>query len=905
MTVSIIGWALLSSIWQGAFIAVLLAGFLALTRRSAPAVRYWAGLIALAAMAVLPVATAFRVIESGGMSPEDFASVPISEAAEKTGMEASAGEPDAGPTELFQFSPVSSTATGNLLTSLRNSGERLMPWMVALWFTGLLLCSLRLLGGLVRTRRLTRRGAAEASEAIAARVRALAAKLDVTRAVKVLESTRSNAPLVVGALRPVIVLPVSLLTGLTPIQLDMLLAHELAHIRRHDFAINLVQTIIETLLFYHPAARWVSSRIREERENCCDDIAIEVSGGQRAAYAGTLLALEERRGEEYVLAAAATGGSLVKRVRRIVLGEAAHLEIGPRWIAGLVTLAAALFAGREAVALGVHSALIPGYRIESPADTTGKEDRRPDPARAAPSTVLRAPSGGTLEERWRWAEQRGGQLGGSYWVGYVVPGDPAARSLYYASDVPVHISNGSIQMSGSMRFVDDDLSGITFSGVSLAPLVGAYPPRSTVLLFQVSQGLTGRRIERTHVASFRIPAYFFARPLIWLNEATDAESIAKIRSLASNAASDVRSNLVGAIGAHSSDELVLPVLSAFALSGSDPEEVRQAAVESLARLTGASVISTLSRVARTDRSTEVRREAIAAFSHIESPGATDSLIGFSRTALTGEERRAAIEAIGDRGDSRALKFLTDLAHSNVDSRIRRDAIEALGSMPDERGIEPVERIARSGISPESRRAAVEAIGSWNDVSRALRVLDEIARNDQQEDVRVAAVEALASVDDARSVMSLRNLANAGETEAVRAAAIEALGNTADDAAAVTALRTIAETAPSENFRVSAMETLAGMQEIGAEYIAGLIRGNARDELRLQALEAYADNAGKTRAIGLLRSVVLEDRSEMMRVRALELLEDVGESGMNAIRELARTSTSPVIRERAREILSNR
>ena len=97
MTVSIIGWALLSSIWQGAFIAVLLAGFLALTRRSAPAVRYWAGLIALAAMAVLPVATAFRIVESGGMSAEDFAPVPIGEVSRQTGMEASAGEPDAGP----------------------------------------------------------------------------------------------------------------------------------------------------------------------------------------------------------------------------------------------------------------------------------------------------------------------------------------------------------------------------------------------------------------------------------------------------------------------------------------------------------------------------------------------------------------------------------------------------------------------------------------------------------------------------------------------------------------------------------------------------------------------------------------------------------------------------------------
>ncbi len=903
MTVSIIGWALLSSIWQGALIAALLAGFFGLARRSAPAVRYWAGLVALIAMVALPVATAFRIVESSRVSLANFPSLPVTGLGDKPGIEASVDEPPVASGETFRttVTPVA----GNLLTSARNAGERLMPWMVALWFTGLLLCSLRLLGGLARTRRLTRRGASRARDSLAARVHALAAKLDLRRKVRVLESTCNSAPLVIGALRPVIVLPVSLLTGLTPIQLDMLLAHELAHIRRHDFAINLVQTIIETLLFYHPAARWISTRIREERENCCDDIAISVSGGHRAAYASTLLALEERRGEEYVLVAAATGGSLVKRVRRIVLGEAAHVEIGPRWIAGLVTLAAALLAGREAVALGVHSSLVPGYRIESPADTTGKRDRRLDPSRAAPSTVLRAPSSGTLEERWRWAEQRASQLGGSYWIGYVVPGNPSAKSLYYASDVPVHISNGSIQMSGSMRFRDDDLAEITFSGVSLAPLVGAHEPRSTVMLFQVSQGVTGRRIERTHVASFRIPAYFFGRPLIWLHAATDAESIAKIRSLSSSASREVRRNLVGAIGAHASDNLVLPVLSSFALSSGNDEEVREAAVESLGRMRGQAVITTLSRVVRTDRSTDVRREAIGAFSHIDYPGATDSLITFSRTALTERERRAAMEALGDRADERAVKFLTDIAHSNPDSRIRGDAIEALGDMPDELGREPVERIARSGTSPESRRAAVEAIGSWNDAAGALRILDDIARNDAHEDVRVAAVEALSSVDDVRSVATLRNLANTGETEAVQSAAVEALGSTVDDVAAVAVLRTISETHASDAMRVSAMETLADMKGAGAEYIVSVIRGNERDELRLRALEAYADHAENARAISLLRSVVLGDRSEMIRVRALELLEDVGERGMDAIREFARTSTNPVIRERAREILSDR
>src|SRR4029079_16056399 len=110
-----------------------------------------------------------------------------------------------------------------------------------------------------------------------------------------LVSARARVPFVVGWIKPAVVIPGSALTGLSVQELDAILLHELAHIRRHDYAINLVQTLIETLFFYHPAIWWVSRQIRKEREHCCDDLAAESCSGGVAVYVRALTTLEEMR----------------------------------------------------------------------------------------------------------------------------------------------------------------------------------------------------------------------------------------------------------------------------------------------------------------------------------------------------------------------------------------------------------------------------------------------------------------------------------------------------------------------------------------------------------------------------------------------------------------------------------
>src|SRR5437773_6836113 len=192
-----------------------------------------------------------------------------------------------------------------------------MPWFVLLWFGGVLVMSLRLASGWLAVRRLWTTGTHPVPEGCEEALGRLVRRLRVTRPVRVLESAVVQVPAVIGWLRPVVLLPASALTGLTPLQLDALLAHELAHVRRYDYLVNLLQSAIETLLFYHPAVWWVSRRVRDEREHCCDDVAVAACGDAHF-YATALLGMERLRNPKPALSMAAAGGSLVERVPRLM-----------------------------------------------------------------------------------------------------------------------------------------------------------------------------------------------------------------------------------------------------------------------------------------------------------------------------------------------------------------------------------------------------------------------------------------------------------------------------------------------------------------------------------------------------------------------------------------------------------
>ena len=286
-----LGWALIHSLWQVATVGVLTwAGFRSLRNRDAQA-RYLLGCGALVLMLALPLLTFALLwtpvhLGAKGLETADVATVVV----------LSSALPNHGGFKLF------------------------LPWLSAAWTAGVVIMSLRLLGGWLWMQRLRWLGAEPVEPAWQGRLAKLIRQLGLKRPVRMVKSWAVEVPMVLGWLRPLILMPAALFTAMEPLALEAILAHELAHVRRHDYLVNLLQSLVEVLLFFHPAVWWLSAQIRAERENCCDDIAVSLCGDP-LRYARALAALEELRptfDSNPSLALAATGGTLMNRIRRII-----------------------------------------------------------------------------------------------------------------------------------------------------------------------------------------------------------------------------------------------------------------------------------------------------------------------------------------------------------------------------------------------------------------------------------------------------------------------------------------------------------------------------------------------------------------------------------------------------------
>ncbi len=324
--ITALGWALVHFVWQGALLGAAFAAGSWLLRGGSPEYRYWLGLGCLAAMLLAPLATFTLLLESSGtLLFTDTASL-----------------------QVWADPAIAAVAAGTGLApeTVSVSLEQALPWIVGIWALGVLAMSTRVAVNWTRLIRLSRVGILPISAELEQRVEALKQSMGVRQAVRVVETTVAQVPTVLGWLRPMILLPTSTLVGLSPAQLDLVIAHELGHIRRLDFLINLFQVLVETLLFYHPMVRWVSRRVREEREQCCDDMVVAACGN-RIQYARALANLESMRSPQLEPALAATGGQLVQRIERIVCTHRERDNFSANSgvvfvIAGLVVLAAQL-----------------------------------------------------------------------------------------------------------------------------------------------------------------------------------------------------------------------------------------------------------------------------------------------------------------------------------------------------------------------------------------------------------------------------------------------------------------------------------------------------------------------------------------------------------------------------------
>ncbi|MBI4326434.1 MAG: hypothetical protein HY674_14390 [Chloroflexi bacterium] len=319
-----LGWTLLHFTWQGAALAALFALLRHALRARTANARYLAGCLTLALMAAAPVATYVILHPTPTSLPAPF------------GLSRAAGIfPNQNPVAPdFEQERRFGDGLVVLVQQTVECAEIVLPWLVAIWLAGVLLLSLRLAWAWLEVQRLQRRQTEPLDALWNERLIAIQEKLGISRPVRLLKSALVQVPTVIGWFRPVILLPASSLTGLSPAQLELILAHELAHVRRFDYWVNLFQIIVETALFYHPAVWWVSSCIREEREHCCDDLAVKVCGN-RLAYARALASLEELRASAAYLALAASGGSLLQRIRHVLgLPAAAQLTSRRRSVGG-------------------------------------------------------------------------------------------------------------------------------------------------------------------------------------------------------------------------------------------------------------------------------------------------------------------------------------------------------------------------------------------------------------------------------------------------------------------------------------------------------------------------------------------------------------------------------------------
>jgi beta-lactamase regulating signal transducer with metallopeptidase domain len=279
---------LLHSLWQIAALALLAALLLGLLQRGSAALKHAVGMLFLLLMIAAPITT-FSVLISEGSNHTTA-------------------------TRISGVLPLLMPSLLNLPVVSSTSSALLLPWF---WCAGVLFMLVRLIGGWWMLQKLDHQQSLPLPAIWLQRAEAIRTALKIRRQISIRLIEKMGVPCTARVWRPVVWFPVSILTQLTPDQIEALIAHELAHIRRLDWIWNGVQCVIEAVLFYHPGVWWLNRRVRQERENACDDLAVAVCG-DAIVLAEALANLERVRMTRHLLALSATEGSLMQRITRLL-----------------------------------------------------------------------------------------------------------------------------------------------------------------------------------------------------------------------------------------------------------------------------------------------------------------------------------------------------------------------------------------------------------------------------------------------------------------------------------------------------------------------------------------------------------------------------------------------------------
>ncbi|MEP7346442.1 MAG: HEAT repeat domain-containing protein, partial [Gemmatimonadaceae bacterium] len=911
---SIIAWTLLHFIWQGTAVALFLSLLLRLVRHESSLLRYSASVAALVLVVLFPIFTAVRLAQ-GTPLPLGLRSLEspttIGRGTDVANMTVQASGPATiNSGEAIVSAPLVDVSVRRLawkpsaVTSLRTWGDAAAPFLVVAWLTGVLVLSIRFFGGWLQVRTLTRTGITPVNADRGLRLARLADQLGLSRSVQLLESALVQVPTVVGWLRPVLLMPLSLETGLSTRELELLFAHELAHIRRHDYLINLLQTVVETVLFYHPGVWWISKQIRQEREHCCDDIAVALCE-DRSAYAKALLRLEELRQRQPQLAVAANGGSLLRRIRRLLSVPPSHAESRGRWaaiplgVAALIGIVSGTGAAKSAVFPKRLEISVPQREVAS--DTLRSRSTRD----MKPDTVIRydGPTA-TLAARWEWATAAARRAGRKdFWIGYTINGDDSRGWVYMDRHVPIYTPHGT--MMGSMHFKNGG-EGLSFTGARMDSLVGPHAPEDQVVLFGFVVRDGRAEMDRLHASTFVLPVHFAGRSLLWLGKADDRESIELTRRLfAATRNSDIKRELVEVVALHRDDVPVMAALRTW-LEGKESDDIRAEAAEALGDVSTPAALALAARTARTDRSRRVRREAAEALGELGLAEATDTLIALVHSADDTDVRKEAIETLGERHEPRAFDALVRIAWEDPATDLQREAVETLAETEDERALGELERIARSHPKSEVRQEAVETLGELERPAEVVPILRDIVDRDVSSNVRQEAVETLGEVKDSRAFGILSELARTHRDADVRHKALESLADHGEKEAVIAILDKLIESGSSERDQVAAVEALGNVEdERAVEKLERVAMKHPDQRVQHAAVEGLGNVAPHEKAWDALNRLIWQGTSEEVSKTAVETLGSIEHEGRPAVfAKIAATHPRTSVRRAAIEQLGN-
>ncbi|MES2516525.1 MAG: M56 family metallopeptidase [Bacteroidota bacterium] len=291
--VSPLGWTLLHSLWQGLILTILYWGLSKVLKSSQT--KYYIGISFLAVQFIVAIGTFCYLVDFGSTTKSISVNI------------------------VQYFSIVQSVDSEvNVMDSIQLFLNTNISLFVQVWLVGVLIFFIKMGFDIWFVNRLKTTGLQQVDSQTLSKYKQLIAKMKITQSIEIFESNQTLSPIVIGNLKPFILLPIGLASGLSINELEAVLAHELAHIKRHDFLINIIQTLIEISFFFNPSIWWISSQIRQEREHCCDDFSVEITGDKMLLVSALTHVESYRMNHSLAMGFGKKKMPLLSRVKRIL-----------------------------------------------------------------------------------------------------------------------------------------------------------------------------------------------------------------------------------------------------------------------------------------------------------------------------------------------------------------------------------------------------------------------------------------------------------------------------------------------------------------------------------------------------------------------------------------------------------